>query len=644
MKNHPINLRNIRITDEFWREKIELVRKEVIPYQWEALNDRIAGAKPSYAIRNIRTAIEIKEKGHSEDIYHGPVYQDSDLFKWIEAVAYSLINYPDRNLEETCDGVIDLIARAQADDGYMNTYYLVNGRENEFTQLWYNHELYCFGHMVEAAVAYVNATGKEKFLQVAERYADYIASKIGPEDGKKHGYPGHPCAELALVKLYELTKKEKYLALAKYFVDERGRAPIYFQSEDLTKIQKKHHYPEPFGNLQAHRPVRQQKEAVGHAVRAVYLYSGMADVARHTEDGELLSVCEELFEDIALRKMYITGGIGSTATGEAFTQSYDLPNDTAYCESCASIGLAFFARRMIENHPRAFYGDIMEKALNNVMLSGIALDGKSFFYVNALEVDPVASLRDPGKRHVKSVRQKWFSTSCCPPNIARTIQSIGAYVYTESEDTLFTNLYIGSQFEKWLGEKKCTVSQQVIRGREQWDVEYDISHGKGLVIALRKPEWCRRVTFDSTHCSFVKEEEGYLYIAVDEDHAEIRLHLPLHVRFMEANDLVKADFRKVAIQYGPLIYCIEETDNGKNLHELFVKTGGKVRLEPCEICGEQDTRIVIPGLRIQHRGEGLYQEITDAVVEDVDLVFIPYRLWGNRGENEMRVWVNRAQA
>ncbi len=642
MKNHPINLNSMQITDAFWRRKMELVRKEVIPYQWEALNDRIAGAKPSYAIRNIRTAIEIKEKGFSEDSYHGPVYQDSDLFKWIEAAAYSLVNHPDGELEETCDGVIDLIARAQADDGYMNTYYLVNGREKEFTRLWYDHELYCFGHMVEAAVAYQNATGKGTFLQVAERYAGYIASKIGAEAGRIHGYPGHPCAELALVKLYELTKKEEYLALAKYFIDERGRAPVYFASEDLDRIQKKHHYPEPFGNLQAHRPVRQQNEAVGHAVRAVYLYSGMADVARHTDDDELLSACENLFDDIAQHKMYITGGIGSTAEGEAFTQSYDLPNDTAYCESCASIGLAFFARRMIENSPRAVYGDIMEKALYNVMLSGIALDGKSFFYVNALEVDPIASRRDPGKAHVKPVRQKWFSTSCCPPNIARTIQSIGAYIYTENENTLFANLYIGSRFEKRLGEKTCTVSQNVIRGMRQWDVAFTLTDAKGLVIALRKPEWCRQVTYCCTNCDFLREEAGYLYICVNADSANIRLRLPLHVRFMEANDLVKADFGKVAIQYGPSIYCIEERDNGKDLHTLSVKCDGAVKVEACEICGERDVRIIVPGLRMQHEGSGLYREITDVTAENVDLTFIPYRLWNNRGGNEMRVWVNRA--
>lgn len=641
MKNQPINLKNIRITDPFWHGKMELVRKEVIPYQWAALNDRIADAQPSYAIRNLRTAIEIKETGVSADVYHGPVYQDSDLFKWIEAAAYSLIDHPDEKLEALCDGVVDLIVRAQADDGYMNTYYLVNGRENEFSLLWYNHELYCFGHMTEAAVAYANATGKEKFLHAAERYADYIASKIGPEEGKKHGYPGHEGAELALVKLYELTGKKSYLALAKYFIDERGRAPIYFLSEDPAKLQKKHHYPAPFGNLQAHRPVREQTEAVGHAVRAVYLYSGMADVARHTQDAELLSVCETLFEDIAQRKLYITGGIGSAAAGEAFTQSYDLPNDTAYCESCASIGLAFFARRMIENHPRAVYGDILEKALYNVMLAGIALDGKSFFYVNPLESDPLASRRDPGKRHVKAVRQKWFSTSCCPPNIARTIESIGAYIYTESDDTLFTNLYIGSRFEKRLGASFCAVTQEVERRSDLWDVKLRVDGGKGLVLALRKPEWCRSVTYHCQGCAYLREEDGYLYFTVQENTGSVALHLPLHVRFMEANDLVKADYGKIAVQYGPTVYCIEGADNGTELHELAVRPGAPFRLEPLEIGGERDVKIVVAGLRTRHTGTGLYRELTDAVTQETELTFIPYRLWNNRGENEMRVWVGR---
>ncbi len=389
--SRPLDLRQVCVKDEFWGREQELVRREVIPYQWEALNDRIPDAAPSYCLHNFRAAgrllqRKIKQgtafvppsytfrgfetlpedpKNPDPDKFYGFVFQDSDFFKWIEAVAYSLTVHPDPELEKTADEAIDIVCAAQAENGYLDTYYIINGMDRIFTNLKDHHELYCFGHMTEGAVAYYQATGKDKLLKAAERYADFISSKFGPEEGKCKGYPGHEIAEMALARLYELTGEERYLRLAEFFLDMRGTKPYYFDKEEKERAQfegRAYQEPDPEGGklayYQAHQPVREQSEAVGHAVRAVYLYSGMADVARLTGDEALFAACERLWNSIEREKLYITGGIGATNIGEAFSFPYDLPNDVAYSESCAAIGLAFFARRMLEVRADRRYGDV----------------------------------------------------------------------------------------------------------------------------------------------------------------------------------------------------------------------------------------------------------------------------------------------
>ena len=434
MYSQPLSLRSVQVSDAFWKQEMELVRKEVIPYQWEALNDRVEGAAPSYAMRNFRVAAkknqERKELGAAfqgfetlseeldslEDRFYGCVFQDSDFSKWIEAVGYSLNQHPDPELERIADGAIDLVCAAQQEDGYLDTYYIINGKNKIFTNLRDHHELYCMGHLIEGAVAYYEATGKDKLLKAAARFADYAAARFGTEEGKKKGYPGHEIAEMALVRLYDVTGEQRYLELSKYFIEERGKRPYYFDKEHPEEVKKGHEEDLRYAYNQAHLPVRQQEEAVGHSVRAVYLYSGMADIARITGDETLYASCKKLWDSIAKEKMYITGGIGATRIGESFSYPYDLPNDTAYAETCASIGLVFFARRMLEIHPDGRYANVMERALYNGILSGMALDGKSFFYVNPLEVVPEACHKDERKFHVKPVRQKWFGCACCPPN------------------------------------------------------------------------------------------------------------------------------------------------------------------------------------------------------------------------------------
>ena len=375
----------VTVKDSFWSPIMETTRKQMIPYQWKALNDEIPDIEPSHCIQNFRIAAGL-EKGE----FQGKVFQDSDVAKWIEAAAYSLKWHPDKALEKQIDETIDLIVMTQQPDGYIGTYYTINGLEKRWTNVMRHHELYCAGHMLEAAVAYYGVTGKRKFLDAMIRFVDYIDTVFGLEEGKIHAYPGHEVIEMALMRLYQITQDEKHLRLAKYFIDERGKQPCYFEGE-IKKYGNVYPWADSyfqFNYYQAGAPVREMKDAVGHAVRAVYLYSGMADVARETGDERLYEACTAMWDSIVNRRMYITGAIGSSAYGEAFTIDYDLPGDLVYGETCASVGMVFFAQRMLKMKPEGEYADIMERLLYNGTISGMALDGKSFFYVNPLEVYP----------------------------------------------------------------------------------------------------------------------------------------------------------------------------------------------------------------------------------------------------------------
>lgn len=343
-KVEEIATNKVKINDRFWGRYLEVVRNHVIPYQWDALNDRLPDTSPSHAIENFRIAV-----GESSGEYYGMVFQDSDIAKWLEAVAYSLENEPNEELEKTADEVIALLGRAQDENGYLNTYYTVKEPNNRWTNIRDNHELYCAGHLIEAAVAYYQATGKKQFLDIMCKYADHIDSVFGPEEDKLKGYPGHQEIELALVKLYDVTGQEKYLNLSKYFIDERGKQPHYFDIEkEKRKETKPFWFNDDYAYHQAHKPVREQKEAVGHAVRATYMYTAMTDLALKTKDESLKKACEELWNNVTQKQMYVTAGIGSMEFGESFSFNYDLPNDLSYTETCASIALVFWANRMLQ--------------------------------------------------------------------------------------------------------------------------------------------------------------------------------------------------------------------------------------------------------------------------------------------------------
>lgn len=629
-----IELNKIKINDPFWTNEQELVRKEVIPYQYEALHDRIKGAEKSYAVENFIKAGKIAEKvknGEKVPVYptdkwyynddnsdpeafHGWVFQDSDVYKWLEAVGYSLINHPDRNLEEKADKIIDSICRAQLENGYLDTLYVINNPNDIFSNLKDFHELYCFGHLCEAAISYYSATKKRKLLDATCKFADLICATFGED--KIKGYGGHEIAEMALVKLYDVTGKKEYLETAKFFIDERGRKPYYYDTVlGKTTVHDNYHYN------QAHCEPRKQHEAVGHAVRGVYLYSGMSDVAKRYNDNELYTACKNLMNNIINQKMYITGGIGSTVDGEAFTFNYDLPNDLAYSETCASIGLIFFARRMLETEPDSRIADTVERALYNTVLSGMARDGKSFFYVNPLEVLPEASHKDSRKHHVKPVRQKWFGCACCPPNIARLISSIGEYCFTENEDTLYIHQFIGCEAETENADISI-ISSYAQNGK----VLIKIRPRKKFRLAVRTPVWCNNFSF-SQPC---KIKDGYAYFDIESE-TEISAEFEMNVRMIKCSNRVRANIGKIAVTRGPFVYCIEEADNGSNLQMLKINSRPDFRVE--------GDIIYAKGFR-EKDCDILYSEWHNPDLEETEIRLIPYYMWGNRGENEMSVYIN----
>ena len=665
MNNKPISLKNFKVADGFWKDEMELVRKEVIPYQWEILNDRVEGAAPSFCMRNFKIAGKItkdkKEQGaayeepkytfrgfealpedpeHLEDKFYGFVFQDSDFSKWIEAVGYSLMNHPDPELEKTADEAIDIVCAAQQENGYLDTYYIINGMDKMFMNLKDHHELYCFGHLTEGAVAYYQATGKRKLLDAAIRFADFIDSYFGTDEGKCKGYPGHEIAEMALVRLYEVTGEQKYLNLARYFVDERGKRPYYWDSEEHVE---KRNQEEGYSYYQSHRPVRDQDEAVGHAVRAVYLYSGMTDVAKLAEDDSLWEACKTLWNSVVREKMYITGGIGGTHIGESFSFPFDLPNDTAYAETCASIALMFWARRMLEKEVDSCYSDVMEQALYNTVLSGMALDGKSFYYVNPLEVLPEACHKDERKFHVKPVRQKWFGCACCPPNLARLISSVPAYAYTENEDTLFMHLHMAGEIEKNIGEKKAMFRvESGLPWKGNVKVSYEGESGVEMTLAVRIPGWCENYGVSGIEKFSAEMADGYLYLnGTWEAGDEISFEFQIVPKFYQANERVRENIGKVALMAGPIVYCAEEADNGAGLHLLKVNPEAEVKADTVEICGEEFPAYVVSAKRKTEtvKQTGLYQKYQPVEYVDTEVKLIPYYAWANRGENEMMVWL-----
>ena len=580
---NQVDFSHVIISDQFWTPRLERHALRTQPTCIDQIENKTA------RIRNFKNVAAGQGK-HS-----GIVFDDSDIYKALEGMAYSLVNNPDKQIEAKIDEWVDYIGKAQLEDGYINTYYTLNGIDNRWTSMD-KHEMYCAGHMIEAAVACYRATGNDRFVKICERFVDHMMSTFGP--GKRHWVPGHEEIELALVKLYELTGKTEYLDFAHWLLEERGHGHALRPNEHLGKA----YYQDAV-------PVAQMTDITGHAVRLMYLFCGMADVSAYKETGYMKTL-DELWHDVVDRNMYITGGIGQSASNEGFTKDYSLPNASAYCETCASIGMVLWNYRMNQFSGDAKYVDVLERAMYNGVLAGINLQGDRFFYVNPLE--------SAGKHH----RQEWYGCACCPSNITRFLPSIGNYVYGTGSDALWVNLYIGSHAKIEIDGRQVDVDMQT---QYPWDGNVKMTIGAKMKkdIRLRIPGWCKAYTIVVNGKEYKKftTDKGYAVLKRKwkaGDTVELRMEMP--VEQVAADPRVKEDEGMRAIQRGPLVYCAEEIDNATT-YDTF-------QLTP-------QTRFTL------WQPDGILAETRGIVADNggQQLHLIPYYAWDNREASKMKVWV-----
>jgi uncharacterized protein len=629
----PIPFTHATIADSFWAPRQRVNRERTIPHIYRQLKQtgRIDAFRPDW-----QPGPEITARGTGWGGTH-VMFWDSDVAKWLQAASYSLATNPDPQLDALVDEVIALIAQAQHADGYLNTWFTTVDPQNRWKNLRDWHELYCAGHLIEAAVAHFQATGKRSLLDVLRRYADYIGSVFGPEPGQKRGYCGHPEIELALVKLARATGERRYMELSRYFVDERGRQPFYFDQEAIERGQdpalfwaRSHEYN------QSHLPVREQPEVVGHAVRAVYLYSAMADLAGEYSDASLLQACRRLWTHLTTRRMYVMGGIGTSRQNEGFTSDYDLPNESAYAETCAAIGLIFWAHRMLQLDLDRRYADVLELALYNAVISGVSHDGETFYYDNPLASD--------GKHH----RVPWFSCPCCPPNLARLLASLGEYVYAQSATDAVVHLYIQGAGQFQLSGQQVTLHQET---RYPWDgalaLRVETERQARFGLRLRLPGWCAEprlavngAPVDLAGCV----ENGYARIEREwQDGDIVTLDLPMPAQRVYAHPSVAADAGHVALRRGPLVYCLEQADQAVPLDRVALPQAAELadRFEP-ELLGGVVT-LAGAALALDDAGwEGVLYRPTAPATQPCAITAIPYYAWDHRAPGRMRVWVREA--
>ncbi|MCM1309256.1 MAG: glycoside hydrolase family 127 protein [Butyrivibrio sp.] len=633
-------VKRFKIEDFFFGRYERLVKDRVLPYQEKALNDMIEGAEKSHCIENFRMAAQMLREGRCDGEFYGMVFQDSDIAKWLEGAAYSLLMYPDAELEKRCDEVIELIGSTQHEDGYLNTYFTVKEPGRRWTNLCEAHELYCAGHMIEAAVAYAECTGKKRLLEIMCKMADHIYEHFIAEGAG--GWSGHPEIELALMRLYRCTGEEKYKELALHFINVRGSEGDYFAKErEECQWTVWGNNPWDTEYNQSHAPVREQTKAVGHAVRAVYLYAGMAEAALESGDTTLADACKRLWDSITGCRMYITGAIGSAYEGEAFTEDYHLPNSSAYGETCAAIGLIFFAGRMLKLEHNAKYADVMERALYNCVLAGMELDGTKFFYVNPLEALPGISGKARSHPHTLPVRPKWFSCACCPPNVARLLPSVAEYAWTMDGGTVYSNLFIGGTLD--LGDKlggKVTVKSGLpYDGRVRYCFEGSLG-GINMRLALRLPDWSGHTRIDKNGApAEYSVQNGYAYIEGPfSDSDVIDVEFDMSAKRVYANANISDDSNKAAVSRGPLVYCAEGADNGGDVLSLCLSADGEIRAGeylPDELCGIR--KLYADGFKTVS-SNGLYSYVRPKRVP-CEITMVPYYAWANRGLNQMRVWL-----
>ena len=615
----PVPFTSVKVTDNFWGQRLQASREVTIPLAFSKCEE--TGRYENFV-----------KAAHPSDTYkvEGFSFDDTDVYKTIEGASYSLQTYPDKKLQKYIDSVLVIVAGAQEPDGYLYTARTMNpkhphnwaGKERWVAVENLSHEFYNLGHMIEGAVAHYQATGKRNFLDIAIKYADCVCREIGNGPQQKKYVPGHQIAEMALVKLYMVTGDKKYLDQAKFFLDTRG----YTSRKDAYS--------------QAHKPVVEQDEAVGHAVRAVYMYSGMADVAAITGDSSYIKAIDKIWDNIVSKKIYITGGIGARHAGEAFGNNYELPNLSAYCETCAAIGNVYMNYRLFLLHGDAKYFDVLERTLYNGLISGVSLDGGSFFYPNPLSSNG------------KYSRKPWFGCACCPSNVSRFIPSLPGYVYAVENDQVYVNLYLSNKAELKVDKKKILLEQET---GYPWngDIRLKITQGnQDFTMKLRIPGWVRGNVLPGDLYSYADNQkpayqvsvngqtvesdvnDGYLSIARKWKKGDVvEVHFDMIPRIVKANPKVEADHGRVAVERGPIVYCAEWPDNRFNVHSILLNQHPQFKVT--------DKPELLYGIRqITTDAQALsYDKAGKLVTKDVELTLIPYYAWAHRGEGDMEVWL-----
>ena len=626
----PIPFPAVRLEGKFWHERLETVLDRTVPSQHKKLGEY--GILDSLKLHNPPPPLRFPRHSNGFTVQ---VFWDSDVGKWIEAASYALAHRRDADIEAKIEAAVDDLEKAQAPDGYLNCWYLGREPENRWTNLRDNHEMYNAGHLLEGAVAYFQVTGRRRFLDIMERYLDHIYSTFGTEPGKKRGYDGHEEIELALMKLYYLTGEKKHLDFAAYMINERGRTdPHYFDIEREAREGGDSKQRYVFANYeysQSHKPVREQDKVVGHAVRAMYLYTAMADLAAELNDAALKRACEVLWDDVMETKMYVTAGLGPSAHNEGFTHDFDLPNQTAYAETCASVALIFWAQRMLHLDLDGKYADILELAMFNGALSGLSRDGEHYFYANPLESDGTPT------------RWDWHTCPCCTMNVSRLVASVGGYFLSASDDGVAFHLYGGIASTVDVGGQQVALREV---SNYPWSgdirISVDPETPAAFDVKLRIPGWCHGATV-SVNGQKVDAKADKGYVTIHRTWAKgdtIALDLPMPAQRLYSHPGVIMNASRVALKRGPLVYCLEEIDNpGGRVQRLKIKRGAALEVKTDQNLFDGVVTLKAPATAIDE-GEwtGLYRTRPPAERE-ASLTAIPYYLWANRGQGSMVVWI-----
>ncbi len=626
----PVNFTDVRLEGDFWRERLDTVLTRSIPSQHKQLVAN--GILGSLSLPQPPPPLRFPRNSHNFTVQ---VFWDSDVGKWIEAASYALSHRRDPVIEGQIDEITGWLAKAQLPDGYLNCWYLGREPDKRWTNLRDNHELYNAGHLLEGAVAYFQATGNRRLLDVMLKYVDHIAATFGPGENQKHGYCGHQEIELALIKLFSVTKDRKHLDLATYFINERGKVPHYFDIEAIARGEDpKAFWAKSYEYNQSHKPVREQRKVVGHAVRAMYMYTAMADLAAELGDDALKRTLEVLWHDVTSRQMYVTAGLGPSKFNEGFTEHYDLPNDTAYAETCASVALIFWAQRMLNLDLNGQYADVLEQALYNGALSGLSRDGEHYFYENPLESDG------------KHTRWAWHTCPCCTMNVSRLVASVGGYFYSTGKDVLAVHLYGGNSANVDVGGRKIKVKET---STYPWSGKITLAinpeAASEFTVKLRIPGWVRNATARVNGAGVDVPgnlKDGYLAIRRTWRPGDVvDLELPMPVERVYAHPAVKADIGRTALKRGPLVYCAEQVDNPA-VPVDSIRLPRKAKLatrERTDLFGGIVT-VTAEGMSAgaDDWKDDLYRSEPPAE-NPQSWTAVPYYLWNNREPGKMLVWI-----